>query len=96
MWPCLAQIGSDITEKLTVKPAVFSVERHHYPKYVCRPCESIVAAPVAPALIEGGSVSTELLAWIIISKFVDHLPLYRLEQIGERQGVPLPRSNLAA
>ncbi len=92
----LVKIGEDITEKLTVKPAEFSVERHHYPKYACRPCETIVAEPVAPAIIDGGSITNELLAWATIGKFVDHLPLYRLEQIGERHGVPLPRSNLAA
>lgn len=92
----LVNIGEDVTEKLTVTPAVFSVERHHYPKYACRTCETIVAEPVAPAIIDGGSVSTDLLAWVIVSKFVDHLPLYRIEQIGARNQVPLPRSNLSA
>lgn len=92
----LVKIGEDITEKLTVQPAVFSVERHHYPKYACRACESVVAEPVAPAIIDGGSVSVDLLVWIIVGKFVDHLPLYRLEQIGERHQVSLPRSNLSA
>lgn len=89
------KIGEDVTEKLTVQPTVFSVECHHYPKYACRPCETVISEPVAPAIIDGGIASTQLLVWIIVSKFVDHLPLYRLEQIGERQGVPLPRSNLA-
>ena len=92
----LVQIGEDITEKLTVKPAVFSVERHHYPKYACRCCETVFAEPVAPAIIDGGIASMALLAWIIVGKFVDHLPLYRIEQIGARHNVPLPRSNLAA
>jgi transposase len=92
----LVKIGADITEKLTVKPAVFSVERHITPKYACRTCQTVVAQPVAPAIIDGGSVSTDLLAWVITSKFVDHLPLYRIEQIGARNQVPLPRSNLSA
>ena len=92
----LVKIGEDITEKLTVQPAVFSVERHITPKYACRTCETIVAEPVAPTIIDGGSVSTDLLAWVIVSKFVDHLPLYRIEQIGARNKVPLPRSNLSA
>lgn len=92
----LVAIGEDVTEKLTVKPAVFSVERHHYPKYACRCCETVVAAPVPAAIIDGGSVTIELLVWLVVSKFVDHLPLYRLEKIGDRHGVPLPRSNLAA
>lgn len=92
----MIRIGDDITEKLTVKPAVFSVERHIYPKYACRPCETVVAEPAVPCIIDGGSVSNDLLAWVVVSKFVDHLPLYRLEQIGARHNVPLPRSNLAA
>ena len=92
----LVAIGEDVTEKLTVKPAVFSVERHHYLKYACRCCETVVAAPVPPAIIDGGSVTIELLVWLVINKYVDHLPLYRLEKIGDRHGVPLPRSNLAA
>jgi transposase len=92
----LVKIGADITEKLTVKPAVFSVERHITPKYACRTCQTVVAQLVAPAIIDGGSVSTDLLAWVITSKFVDHLPLYRIEQIGARNQVPLPRSNLSA
>lgn len=92
----MVKIGEDVTEKLTVVPAVFTVERHHYPKYACRACETVVSEPVAPAIIDGGSVSNQLLAWLIISKFVDHLPLYRIEQIGARHNVPLPRSNLSA
>jgi len=92
----LVKIGEDVTEKLTVQPAVFSVERHITHKYACRTCETVVAEPVAPAIIDGGSVSTDLLAWVIVGKFVDHLPLYRIEQIGARNKVPLPRSNLSA
>ena len=91
----MVKIGEDITEKLHVVPAQFSVERHIYPKYACRHCETVVATPVAPAIIDGGVATNGLLAWITISKFLDHLPLYRLEQIAGRENVPLPRSNLA-
>lgn len=45
--------------------------------------------------IDGGLATARLLAWVMVSKFVDHLPLYRLEQIALRQGVPFPRSTLA-
>jgi transposase len=91
----MVKIGDDITEKLHVVPAQFSVERHIRPKYACRCCETVVAAPVAPAIIDGGVATNGLLAWVAISKFMDHLPLYRLEQIAERANVPLPRSNMA-
>jgi transposase len=74
----LIKIGADVTEELTVQPAAFSVERHIYPKYACRTCETVTAMPVAPAIIDGGYASVDLLVWIIVGKFVDHLPLYRL------------------
>ncbi|MBK7300206.1 MAG: transposase [Moraxellaceae bacterium] len=47
-------------------------------------------------MIKGGLASARLLAWIIVSKFADHLPLYRLGQIAARQQVPLPRSTLSS
>ena len=88
----LKLIGEDISEQLDVVPARFFVHRHIRPQYACRHCETITAAPVAPALIDGGMAAVGLLG---VAKFVDHLLLYRIEQIGERQGVPLPRSTLA-
>ncbi|MHB8392328.1 MAG: IS66 family transposase, partial [Acidobacteriaceae bacterium] len=91
----LVKIGEDISEQLDIEPARFFVHRHIRPQYACRGCESITAAPIPPALIDGGIASAGLQAWIMISKHVDHLPFYRLEQIAARDGVPLPRSNLA-
>jgi transposase len=91
----LVKIGEDITEQLDVVPARFFVNQHIRPQYACRPCETITAAPIPPAIIDGGMAATGLLTWIAVSKFVDHLPLYRLEQIAARSDVPLPRSNQA-
>lgn len=88
----LTLIGEDVSEQLDVEPARFFVHRHIRPQYACRTCDSVTAAPVAPAIIDGGMAAPGLLAWIVVSKFVDHLPLYRIAQIGERQGVPLPIS----
>lgn len=90
----LVKIGEDITEQLDVEPARFTVHRHIRPQYACRHCETVTAAPVAPALIEGGMATPGLLAWIMVSKFADHLPLYRIEQIASRSGVPLAPSTL--
>jgi len=50
---------------------------------------------VPPAVIDGGLAAPGLLAWVATSKYLDHLPLYRIEQIAARQGVPLARSTLA-
>lgn len=91
----LVLIGEDISEQLDVEPARFSVIRHIRAQYACRSCETVVAAPVAAAIIDGGMASAAVLAWVGVSKFVDHLPLYRISQIGERQGVPLPSSTLS-
>ncbi len=91
----LIKIGEDISEQLDVEPARFFVHRHIRPQYACRACETISAAPIPAAIIDGGLAAPGLLTWVMISKFLDHLPLYRLEQIAARQQVPLARSTLA-
>ncbi|MGI0863882.1 IS66 family transposase, partial [Pseudomonas aeruginosa] len=91
----LVKIGEDISEQLDVTPAKFFVHRHIRPQYACRPCASITAAPVPPAVIDGGMAAPGLISWVLIGKYVDHLPLYRLEQIAARDGVTLARSTLA-
>ena len=91
----LVKIGEDITEQLHIEPAKFSVIRHIRPQYACRPCETIIAEPVSPAVIDGGMATIALLVWVIISKYLDHLPLYRLEQIAARDHLILSRSTLA-
>ena len=78
-----------------MEPAKFFVHRHIRPQYACRQCETITAAAIPPAVIDGGMAAVGLLTWIMISKYVDHLPLYRLEQIAARDNVTLARSTLA-
>jgi transposase len=91
----LSHIRDDTTEQLDVEPAKFFVRRHIRPQYACRHCETVVAEAVPPAIIDGGLAAPGLLAWVITSKYLDHLPLYRLEQIASRSDVNLPRSTLA-
>lgn len=91
----LVKIGEDITEQLDVEPARFFVHRHIRPQYACRACETVTAAPVPPAVIDGGMAAVGLLAWVMIGKYQDHLPLYRLEQMAARDNVILSRSTLA-
>jgi transposase len=91
----LVRIGEDVTEKLSIVPAEFFVERHIYPKYACRPCETLTAAPAIASVIDGGLAAPALLAWVMVSKYADHLPLYRLERQAARSGVTLSRSTLA-
>lgn len=91
----LALIGEDVSEQLDVEPAKFFVHRHIRPQYACRACETVTAAAIPPAVIDGGMAAVGLLAWVIVGKYLDHLPLYRLERIAARDGVTLARSTLA-
>lgn len=91
----LVKIGEDVSEQLDIEPARFFVIRHIRPQYACRQCETITAAPVAPAIIDGSLAAPGLLTWVAISKYLDHLPLYRLEQIATRQQVNLSRSTMS-
>ena len=91
----LIKIGEDVSEQLDVEPARFFVHRHIRPQYACRTCETVTAAPIPPAVIDGGLAAVGLYAWVLIGKYLDHLPLYRLEQIAARDQVTLSRSTLA-
>ena len=96
--PCgcgeMVKIGEDRTERLHIVPAQLQVIVTVRPKYACRKCEEGVTQ--APAhLIEGGLPTEGMLAHVMVSKFADHLPLYRQAQIYARSGVDLHRSTLA-
>jgi len=91
----LERIGEDVSEKLDYNPGLFQVERHIRGKWVCRQCERLIQAPVAPHIIDKGIPTTGLLAQVLVAKYLDHLPLYRQEQIFSRAGLALPRSTLA-
>ena len=73
----LVLIGEHVSEKLDCKPLAFFVRRAVYPQYACRACETVTAAPVAPAIIDRGIAAPGLLAQVAVSKYLDHLPLYR-------------------
>jgi transposase len=91
----MQRIGEDVAEKLDYQPGVFTVERHIRGKWVCKCCERIVQAPVAPHIIDKGIPTTGLLAQVLVAKYLDHLPLYRQEAIFERAGHAIARSTLA-
>lgn len=91
----LVKIGEDVSEQLDVEPARFFVHRHIRPQYACRACETVTAEPIPAAVIDGGLGAPGLHAWIVTQKFLDHLPLYRIEHISARHGAPVARSTLA-
>src|SRR6266545_8311868 len=95
--PCcqgeLHRIGEDKSERLDMVPAQFRVVVTRRPKYACRSCEDgVLQAPVPARLIEGGLPTEATVAQVLVSKYADHLPLYRQAQIYARQGVDLDRS----
>lgn len=89
-------IGEDVAERLDVVPATFRVLVTRRPRYGCRSCEAApVQAPAPARIVEGGLPTEALIAHVLVSKYADHLPLYRQAQIYARQGVTLDRSTLA-
>ena len=92
----LHRMGEDVSERLDIIPAQFRVLVVRRPKYACRACEEVVVQAPAPArLIEGGIPTEATVAQVLVSKYADHLPLYRQSQIYARQGIVLDRSTLA-
>jgi transposase len=76
-------------------PARLRVIRICRPRYGCRACGTIHQAPAPERPIAKGLASPALLAHVLVSKYCDHLPLYRQSQIFARQGVEIDRSTLA-
>jgi transposase len=89
------RIGEDESRELDFIPARLEVKVHVLPKYACSKCRDGVASPpVPPKPIPGGIAGAGLVSFVITSKFADHLPLYRLEDILTRHGLFLSRSTL--
>jgi transposase len=91
----LRKLGEDVAEMLEYVPASFRVIRHVRTKLSCTKCDCIVQAEAPSRPIERGLAGPGLLAHVLVSKYADHLPLYRQSEIYARQGVELERSTLA-
>jgi len=99
----LVRIGEEVSERLQVIPERMYVERHIRPKYACKHCEgsgdeerpAVRIAPVPPSVIPGSIVTPGLLAFILVNKFVDHLPFYRQEARFERIGIHISRQDMS-
>ena len=102
--PCCAaprvRIGTEVSERLDYQPASLFVREIARPTYVCRACEKsgsdpqITRAALPPEPLPKSGVGAGLLAHVIVSKFVDHLPLHRQESILARHGWEVRRSTL--
>lgn len=91
----LRTLGEDVTEELEYIPGRFMVNRIVRPRKTCSCCDAIVQAPLPSRPIERGRPGPGLLTHVLISKYGDHLPLYRQSQIFERDGIDLDRSTLS-
>ena len=91
----LKHLGEDVTEELEYVPGRFVVNRIVRPRMACACCEKIQQAPLPSRPIERGRPGPGLLAHVLVSKYADHLPLYRQSQIYGREGLDLERSTLA-
>ena len=91
----LKTLGKDITEELEYVPGRFVVNRIVRPRKACACCEAIVQSPLPSRPIERGRPGPGLLAHVLVSKYADHLPLYRQSQIYAREGIDLDRSTMA-
>lgn len=91
----LRKIGEDVSEVLEYIPEHWKVIRHVRPKMACDTCKQISQAPVPSRPIAKGLAGPGLLAHVLVSKYCDHLPLYRQSEIYARAGVELTRSTLA-
>jgi transposase len=88
-------MGEDVAEMLEYVPSHFKVIRHVRPKVSCPKCQTIVQAQAPSRPIARGLAGPGLLAHVLVSKYCDHLPLYRQSQIYQRDGIDLDRSTLA-
>ena len=89
-------IGEEKSERLDVIPAQHRILVTRRPKYGCRACAgAVVQAPAPERLIRSGLPTEALVAYVLVSKYAWHLPLYRQAQILLAQGIEIDRSVLA-
>ncbi|WP_342751076.1 IS66 family transposase [Termitidicoccus mucosus] len=90
------RIGEEKTFEVEITPPRMWKREIIRPKYRSRDDreQPPVVAPAPPRPVPGGHASAGLLAWVTVSKYLDHAPLFRQERMFARQGVPIPRANL--
>ena len=91
----MVRVGEDVSERLDIVPAQFFVQRQIRGKWACKCCQLLVQEPAAPQVFDNALPTPGLQAHTAVSRYVDHIPYYRQEQINARAGVHTPRSTLA-
>ena len=90
----MTRLGEDVSEMLEYVPGCFKVIRHVRPKLHCGACATIVQQPAPSRPLPRSVAGPGLLAHVVVSKYADHLPLYRQSAIFARDGIELERSTL--
>ncbi len=90
----LRVVGEDVSELLDMTAAQMKVIQIARIKKSCRRCERMVQEPAPSRPILGSMAGPNLLAHVLVSKFDDHLPLYRQHEIFARMGADIPESTL--
>ena len=99
----LKRIGEEVSNKLGYIPAKIYIERHIRYKYACKHCEGdernevgkiVVTAEMPPQMLPKSYLTPELFTYILISKFLDHIPFYRMESIFLRHKLEITRATL--
>ena len=91
----LTDAGSTSSEMLDWIPAQLRVVRITRPKCSCRACGTLLQAPAPERVLAGGLATPGLIAHVLVSRYADHLPLYRQSQIFDRHGLAISRSTLS-
>lgn len=90
----LVKIGEEITEQLDYRPGELYVKQYIRPKYA-KPEGGVLIAPLPTFIVQRGMAGAGILAWIIVQKYVDHLPLYRQIEQFKRFGMRVPSSTMS-
>ncbi|MDP6658099.1 MAG: IS66 family transposase [Nitrospinaceae bacterium] len=93
----LKKIGEEVSQKLEYRPGKLVVNVYRRPKYaspdsIASGHVGVITAPMPDHPIERCKADIGLLSQVIVSKFADHLPLYRQDGIFERERVNIPRA----
>ena len=91
----LTDAGSTSSEMLDWIPAQLRVVKVTRPKCACRACGTLLQAPAPERVLAGGLATPGLIAHVLVSRYADHLPLYRQSQIFDRHGLAISRSTLS-
>ena len=91
----LVKIGEEITEQLDYEPGKLFVNRYIREKFARPNGEGVLIAPLPNFIVQRGMAGAGLLAWIIVQKYVDHLPMYRQIEQFKRFGMRVPSSTMS-